>query len=97
MNTAAKRGGPRLSPAIWGTVAIALTGVWLLLSPQAAGDQPAGAPWTAATINAVVVGGTLLLTGAAAVWAMVVLWGKDAWAASAARDQERRGDATPSS
>lgn len=48
-----------------------MAGVWMIISPFAMDTQAMGAGWSAATINNVVVGGTLI--GSALVGASVTL------------------------
>ncbi len=60
---------PRLlSAGVWGTVALSLAGVWLLVArPLCEGRPVAGAVWTAAARNDAVVGAVLLVAGVAGI------------------------------
>ena len=65
---------PQLSAGIWGSVLLALTGIWLLLAPFLVGYQVPGQPWHDPGRNDVVVGGSLLLISVAALFLQVAMW-----------------------
>jgi hypothetical protein len=82
----------RLRPAPFiagfaGAVAVALTGVWLLVAPFAVGYQPEDAEWVDATIVGVATGGALVVLGLVLV--LVI--------ATALRDEVRRRGLGPNS
>lgn len=60
-------------------------GVWLFVAPFGVGYQLLGAPWTTATVNDLATGGALVV---------IALAGLVTYAALAARDLLRRGNAT---
>lgn len=80
--------GRLVTAGFWGSILLALGGVWLLMAPSWVGYQAEGAPWVAATRNDVTVGAALLLTGLLAMFAQVALGLRDlvASAERASRD-----------
>jgi hypothetical protein len=59
-------------------LAIALFGLWLIVSPFLIGSQPAGALWLPSTLNAVIVGAILVLASLLGVLLAVALDLRDA-------------------
>lgn|GEM_PF-4577366 len=80
-----------MSAGLWGTVVLTLGGVWLLVGRVLVAGRPAaGAVWTAAARNDVVVGAVLILVGSAGIFTQVAFGLRDALAAGT-----RRADGAP--
>ena len=60
-------GDGRVSAGVWGSALLSLCGLWLMLAPRLAGGHLAAGPWTDPVRDDVVVGGALMLLGAAAI------------------------------
>lgn len=52
-------GRPAARIATIGLAVLALAGLWLIAAPFVLGDQPRSGPWTTATRNDLLTGGTL--------------------------------------
>ncbi|MDI3317086.1 MAG: hypothetical protein QJR14_05655 [Bacillota bacterium] len=80
----------RISAGFWALLVLFLGGLWLVLSPFAlVASQPAGRPWTAATISNVAAGGGLTLVALAGMVGYLAFWLRDLLAAAGGTSEER--------
>lgn len=81
---------PRIvSAGWWGTILLALVGVWLMVAPIWVGDQRLGASWTVATWNDVIVGAVLLGISVLGLFAQVAFGLRDLADHAALRERPR--------